>query len=178
MGYFDFLADAAFSKGASGNTLYYPWRAFGSGFIIESEETHEQIRKFYKKMYMVMLVGIVTSQMALGFWPSAALLPFCGVWYYFAVKKITKELPRTTEKFRFAESLKNPAKSLNWPTLILLEVFSIGFVAGGIWLLQSGRDQLFLFASIGLFGFCGVVFGYMIWVKHGLAGKPDPFDLP
>ena len=165
MGYFDFVADAAFSKGASGNTIYYPWRACGPGFIIQSEETHEQIRKFYKKFYMVMLVGIVTSQMALGFWPAAGLLPFFGVWYYFAVKKLTKELPKTTEKSRFAESFQNSAKSLNWPTLILLEVFSIGFVAGGIWLLQSGRDQLPLFASIGFFGFCGVVFGYMILAK-------------
>ena len=165
MGYFDGLTDAAFKKSTSGNNLFYPWGLFGSGVVIESEETHTEIRKFLKKVSMVTLFAVITIQVTVGFWLNVALLPIFGIWYHFTIKKITKDLPRTTEKLRFSESYKNSAKSHNLATLILLEVFSIGFVAMGVWMLSIGGDQLMAMSSIGFFGFCSIAIGYMIHAK-------------
>lgn len=165
MGYFDGLTDAAFKRDASGNTLFYPWGIWGSGFIVDSEGKKNQIRGFYKKMYMVMLPAIIIIQMAVGFWLNLVLFPIYCVWYYFTAKKITQGLRKTEIKLKTSEAYKNSAKSHNLPTLIFLELISLGFVAIGIWILQAGKDSFIAYASMGFFGLCAMVIGYMIVAK-------------
>ncbi len=167
MGYFDGLADAAFKKDASGNNLFYPWGVWGAGFIIDSEDKKNQIRGFYKKMYMVMLPAIIIIHIVMGVWLKLVLLPVFCIWYYFIAKKITKDLQKTKKKkkLKVSESCKNSAKSHNLPTLIFLELISIGFVAIGVWMLQSGEDSLIAYASILFFGLGSVALGYMVVAK-------------
>ena len=165
MGYFDGLTDAAFKKDVSGNNLFYPWGIFGSGFIINSEDEKNQIRGFFKKMYMVMFPSIIIIHMTVGFWLNLVLLPVYGIWYYFKAKKITKDLRKTEEKLKVSESYKNSAKSHNLSTLIILELFSLGFVVLGLFVLQSGKELLVAYASIGFFGLCSIAIGFMIMAK-------------
>ncbi len=165
MGYFDGLTDAAFKKSHTGQTIYYPWGVFGSGYVVESEEKQEQIRKFLKRLYVILLLTIVTVQITVGFWLNAVLFPAFWVWYYFSVQKMNKNSPRTAEKLRLSESYKNSAKSHNLGILIILEVFAVGFVAAGVLILLKGGDQLVAMSSMGFFGLCGIAFGYMIYIK-------------
>jgi len=165
MGYFDGLTDAVFKKDSSDNTLFYPWGIFGSGFVIDSEEKKNQIRGFIKKMYIVLLPVIIIIQGTVGYWLYWVLLPVYFVWYIFMIKKITKDLPKSTEKLKISEAYKNSAKSHNLPTLIILLFFSLGSVAISIWVLQSGKGSLVTYTPMGFFGLCSVVFGYMIVVK-------------
>ena len=165
MGYFDGLVSGAFKKDDSGNSLFYPWGVFGSGYIVQSKETLEQLRKFLKKYYLVMLITIITIQITVGFWLNLTILPIVIVYYHFYVKKITKDFPKTSEKLTLGQSFSNSAKSHNLPTLIILEVFSVGFVALGILILLFGQNLIIALSSIGFFGLCGVSIGYMIFVK-------------
>ncbi len=165
MGYFDGVTDAIFKKDASGNTLFYPWGIFGSGFIIDSEDRKDQIRGLIKTIYIIMIPAIVIIQVTVGAWLNLVLLPVFIVWYCFTVKKLTKGLQKTEEKLRVSEAYKNSAKSHNLPTLIILEFTSLGFVGLGIWILLKGKNPLIAYAAIGLFGLCSVAIGYMIIAK-------------
>lgn len=165
MGYFDGLADAVFKKDASGNNLFYPWGVLGAGYIIESEEKKNQIRGFYKKMYMVMLPAIIIIQVAVGFWPNLILLPIYYVWYYFSSKKMTKGLKKSSEKLGLLEAYKNSAKSHNLPTLIILELVSLGFLAAGIWLLSIGLGSVAVYFCVAFAVLCVAAIGYMIFAK-------------
>lgn len=165
VGYFDGVTDAAFKKDSQGRNLFFPWGIFGSGFIVESEEQRNQIRNFFKKMYMVIVPTIIIIQMAVGFWLNLVLIPVYCVWYYFTIKKITQNLPRTTERLKTSEAYKNSAKSHNLPTLIFLELTSLGFVATGVWLLTIGKGSFNAYARMGFFGLGAVIFGYMIVEK-------------
>lgn len=168
MGYFDGLADNLFKMDSSGKTLFYPYGSFGSGIVIESEEKKNQVRGFVKKTYFASLLVIIIIGMTVGYWLNFALLPVYYGWYYFIVKKVTKDLPKSTEKLKISESLKNSAKSHNLSTLILGELCSIGFVGVGFFILQKGQNQhspIVGLASIGFFGLCGISLGYMIFAK-------------
>ena len=165
MGYFDGLADTAFKRSNTGQTLFYPWGIFGSGFVLKTEEQHAKIRKLIKKTYIVLLIAIVIIQLTVGFWLNAVMLPIFGILYHIAVQKKTTNLSRTPEKLRFFESFRNSATSHTLATLIMLEAASIGFVAAGFWMLSKEGDEIVAMSSIGLFGLCGIAFGYMILVK-------------
>src|SRR3989337_695722 len=103
MGYFDGLTDGLFKKDTLGDILFYPWGMLGSGFIIKSEPKHNQIRRFIKTISIIILFSVTITLIPLiywlNYWPYfilfwlGALLIFTG-WYYVAVKKITRDLPR------------------------------------------------------------------------------------
>ncbi|MCK4946105.1 MAG: hypothetical protein KAS59_07570 [Alphaproteobacteria bacterium] len=166
MGYFDGLTEASFKKDASGKTLFYPWGTFGSGFIIESEERHTKLRAFLKRMYMILFPAIIIIQITFGFWLNLLLLPVYFVWYFYTVKNIIKDLPKTTEKLSAREAYKNSAKSHNLVTLVILMIISLGFVAIGIYIwVLTGAGLLISYLTIGGFGVCSLILGYMIFSK-------------
>ena len=77
------------------------------------------------------------------------------------VKRITKGLEKSTEKFGFAESYQISARAHNWITLIFSQIASIGFVALGISLLHTEHWPIAV-AGIVCFGLGGIISGY-IW---------------
>ena len=48
MGYYDGLTDGQFKKDSQGRDLFFPYGAFGLGFIFESESQRHQIRNVLK----------------------------------------------------------------------------------------------------------------------------------
>ncbi len=181
MGYFDGLADAVFKKNAAGQTVYYPWGIFGKGYVIESEEQKERIRSFMKKNYYVILpVSIVLGLLLQRLIRSGSYLPFLGIlvvsggayiaYFHFQTKKLLSEAPLSTEKLSLWESYRNSASSHNLATLIVLEIFSIGFVIAGFFLLTVTYNVLLPALCIGIFGLCSIAIGYMILSK--LKKKP------
>lgn len=164
MSFFDSLTSGAFKKDSQNRNLFFPWGIFGSGFIVESEERLNQIQKSYNKMWIVMLLSFFTLLAVLGFWV-ILLVPVCQAWQYFAIKKITKNLQRTTEKLKISETYKNSAKSFNLPLLILLELLSLVFVAAGVWIIAIGERSFMAYASLGFISLCAVIFGYVIFLK-------------
>jgi hypothetical protein len=157
--------EGAFKKDASGNTLFFPWGVLGSGFVIGSEDARLRIRAFYVRMMMVILPAIFIIQVFVGFWLNLVMLPIFTVWYQYNVKRMTKTFSKSRERMSIVDSVGNSARAHNLPTLILLELFSVGMVAAGGWLLMSEQTRLIALASIALFGLCGIAIGFMILVR-------------
>ena len=112
-----------------------------------------------------MLPAIIIISIAIGYWLSLIFFHVYGVWYYFTAKKITKDLTKSQEKLKASEAYKNSAKSNNLPTLIFLELSSLGFFAISVWMLQSGEGALAAYALMGFFGLSSVAIGYMVVAK-------------
>jgi Ca2+/Na+ antiporter len=169
MGYFDGLTDASFKKDSAGNSLFYPWGALGSGYIIESDESKNHIRGQIKTTYVVIIPLIIIVQVTVGVWLNAILLPVFVAWYIFYVKKMTKTLKKSDEKLTVKESVENSAKSHNLMTLILLLIISLGFVSIAVILLISKGSHFVPYAAIAMFGPGVFIFTRMI--KHKLSDK-------
>lgn len=165
MGYFDGLTDASFKKDAQGYDLFFPWGIFGSGFVIESEQQKNKIRNFIKKTYVTTFFALLAIQVFVGLWLNLVLLPIYCIWYYSYIRKVTHNLQRSTEKLTSSESYKNSALSHSLLTLIFFELLSLGFVAVGLWRIAKEKELFMPFMSLGFFGFCAVVFAYMIVAK-------------
>jgi hypothetical protein len=72
-----------------------------------------------------------------------------------------KDAPTTKRRLSFADV----AKSYGLAKLVLLEVFSVAFVAMSIVILYAGGPMLVPVAGIVFFGFGAVLFGLMIHKK-------------
>lgn len=165
MGYFDGLVDGLFKKDSQGRSLFYPWGILGYGFIVETEAQHIQIRSHIKKIYVATLPAIIIIQITFGIWLNLILLPAFYIWYYFTIKKISHNLEKATEVLKISEAYKNSSESHDLPMLILGEVFSIGFIVAGLWMLANDKKPFIGFLSVCFFGFGAITFGYMILTK-------------
>ena len=177
----DTLADQALKKDDSGNTLYYPWGIFGSGFVLKSENTVKQIRKLYKIQMIYILINIpimtvlVNVRANIFYWLvylSIYLIAYY-IWFHFAIKKITQGLQKTKEKIKISEIYSNQSKSISLPLLILFEILFIGATASIVWILlfYENAPPHFSFASIffwlglGATCFASIIYGYMLIMK-------------
>jgi hypothetical protein len=167
MGYFDGLADASFKENAEGKTVYYPRGVYGAGYVVESEEVNRALRKRLKKVYAVAISIAVILAVSKAYWAAGAYMIVFGIWDHFAIKKLTKDLPKTSDKMSFGESYRNSAKSHNLATLILLEISALLFTAVGVWLYIGETQPLLGLASAVFFGACSVPVGFMIRFKIG-----------
>ena len=177
----DTWADQALKKDDSGNTLYYPWGIFGAGFILKSENTEKQIRKFHKIQMIYVLINIpimtilfsVRANIFYWFVYLSIYLIVYYIWFHFTTKKITKGLEKTKEKIKLSEIYSNQSKSISLPLLILFEILFLGATASIVWILlfYENAPPHFSFASIffwlglAVVGLASIVYGYMIITK-------------
>ena len=176
MGYFDGLADTLFTEDSSGATLFHPWGT-GVGFVLESEEKKNQIRKVVKTCYVVSPLIAVLIQTTIGLWATLSFVfVYCG-FYALMMKKLTQGLPQSTKQITPSQYSKNYGKSQRLSTLVLLELASLGLVGASVWVLfiQDGIVlSLAALASIAFFGLCSMIVGYMIVVRGKSSGKKKP----
>lgn len=165
MGYFDGLTDGAFKTDAEGRHLFYPWGVFGTGYILEVEERYQAVRQFCMHTIIFGGLGLIAVLGIVGWWPGAAFILGFVLWYYFAVRRIIKDLQPSPERLGVAEAYRNSAKSQNILLLISMEIFTIAVLATGVWMLQSGENFLLAFAVVVFSGLTSFAIGYMILVK-------------
>ncbi len=165
MGYFDGLVSGSFKTDAAGNSVFYPWGIMGKGYILRTVAEEEKLRGALKLNYMIMLPAIIIIQIAVGAWLNFILVPVYIVLFTLWVHHTTRGLERSFEKITVAESYKSSAKAHNLPTLILLEIFAIGFVAIGFWMIAEGEPIMVPVFCIVLFGAAALAIGYMIVQK-------------
>lgn len=176
MGFFAGFVNVVFKKDAAEKMLFYPWSIFGSGFIVSSND-YQVINQHFKKLAKIFIPLIIVTFIALEWvelpkfqWVfqlslTALLLSLLGLGYYFAMRKITKNLTKTSEKMQLSNIYEEMAKSYGIPALIMMEVFSLIFVICGIWFLLI--DEYLITAWIIVLFFALV--GYI--VKNIIARK-------
>ena len=175
----DTLADQRLKKDASGNTLYYPWIIFGSGFILDSENTENKIRKIHK----ILMIYILINLPFMLFFLDRDVITFCTylaiylllyyIYFYFTIKKMTKGLQKTKEKIKLLEAYRYQAQSLPMPFLVLSEIILIGATASIVWILLFNKNappyfsfpSIFFWFGLGVTCFASIIYGYMITTK-------------
>lgn len=162
MGYFEGLADASFKTDVRGRHIFYPWGILGKGYVLPDPETYRAQRRFFIKMYMVVLPAIIVSTM-LNFMLCILLALGHMVWYFLYVRKITRYWPVSDEKLKASEAYANSARSHNLWMLIALCIFSLLFTLGGIAILA--RDPVLGILGGGFFGLCTLAIGNMVRLK-------------
>ncbi len=165
MGYFDGLVSGSFKKDVESNTVFYPWGIMGKGYILRTAGEEEKLRGALKLNYMIMLPAIILIQIFIGAWLNFVLVPVYIVLFMVWVKHVTKGLEPSYEKLSAAEAYKSSARSHNLPTLVVLEIFSLGFVAIGGWMMAEGESVPIAALCMVFFGFCAAAIGYMIMQK-------------
>ena len=168
MGYFDGLASSSFKRDKSGNICFYPWGVLGKGYSLPDEATEQRIRGFVRRYYMISLPAIIVLGSVVGWLYAFVFLPILIVLYLMKCKSLTSDLSVVNEKLTIRESYTNSANAHNRTTLWLLLIFSLLFVAGGLFMIisdMSGFDKVVGLSCILFFGACGVALFYMIKAK-------------
>ncbi len=165
MGFLDGLIELGFKKDSEGNTLFYPWGILGSGYVIKSDEEMKRIRVLMKRCLFLVTPFIICIYVVNKVWFGLVLLIVVQAWLLYSVKKITKGLSKSTEKFLGSDAFQNSAESFPLFILIIFEVGAITGIVALLVLLYFGQDALILTLGIFLFFLFGLMIGRMISIK-------------
>lgn len=146
-----------------------PWGPLGSQYILDSESQKNRLRSFLRRLYIGSFSIAIGVILLVGTWLTLALFPPFCIWYFFSIRRLTRDLSVVPGRASVAEKLKSHAKTFSLSKLIFLELQSLAFVGFGVWLATIGRSVLIAYLCIGFFGFASVVFGAMLLSR--LKGK-------
>jgi hypothetical protein len=169
MKFIDNLTNASFKTDKSGNTVFYPWGMLWPGYIIASQEIEQKIRKVIGTLYGVSILLVVFSIFILdrnsSFWVFAIAVPILCILYFFSIKKLTAGKPKSDEKMKFSERLRNITSAFNLAFLIILLIGMVFFTAGGAIVFFIADDPNVGLAGIGLFGAGSIFSGVLVFLK-------------
>jgi hypothetical protein len=114
MDYVDTFASYSF-KEVNGRLLFFPWGAFGRGYVIPDEQRYLQIRSRVNRNLQVSLF-VAAVMIPLGAAHPVLLVPAIGLWYlqYWAqVRALTKDLAVTNERLTLAEGYSAQLKAFS-----------------------------------------------------------------
>jgi hypothetical protein len=178
MGYFDALTSSSFKTTPNGHRLFFPWGVLGRGYVIGSEPEYERLRAQVKKFIIVWVAfGIPAAIGALalrqyrypaGLVAIAVLLAFYAAFYISWVLYLVWGLQPSHESLSLRETMATQAREQNPMLLWVLEICSIVFVAGSLFILISNPGT-WPTATGGavFFGICAVCFAFMLVMRRG-----------
>src|SRR5437762_9124460 len=98
MSFFNALLDVYFKTNNHGEIIFYPWGRLTYGFLIESKEIQEEVRKSLKRLYIIFFTICMVTCLWLTFqgilndnmiWTMAFLVLASLTLQYFYINKIT-----------------------------------------------------------------------------------------
>jgi hypothetical protein len=173
MGYFDGLTSGSFKTAQDGRRLFFPWGYLGRGYVLASEPDAERLRRQVKLYYVVTLVAIVGTSGLHAFLTSAAVAGACIVFYALWARRQVAGLQPAGEAMSFRESSVSQAREFGARALWLLEICSLLFVAGGIFMYVSDpANRRVALLTFIFFGCCAVAIGYMLFIRGRTSSAP------
>jgi len=167
MGYFDALTSSAFKTTPDGRRLFFPYGVLGGGYLLASEQDYWRLQR-QVKIYMIVTLVLIIGASATGnyVWAgiiAAVLIAVYVVWTSFA----TRGLAPSDERLSLTESMTTQARTHNVGVLWALEIVSLLFVAGGIFILMvDPASRLLALVGIGFFGMCAIAFARMLMLRR------------
>jgi hypothetical protein len=177
MGYFDGIVNAAFKTDRHGQTVFYPWGAFGRGRVLKDPAAAAGAKLFLRRYYQFTLCAVgVLSAIAVN--PSVGLPVKVGAaaayfvifigWFFVGARKYTSDAEYSDERLSVRESQANTAASMSrgmlWAFLLLCCVFT----AGGVRLIAARLSKANVaagWAAVVIFPLCGLIFIRMLRLK-------------
>ena len=164
MGYFDALTKASFKPDADGNTVFFPYGAWGKGRLIADADSAEQLKKFVGRFIVIALAVPFIVGQTVGYIWSFIAFPFFMLWYHQGIKKFLKDAPYSDAKLSTHESMQNVASGMNKYLIWFLLLASLLFVAASLFAFIETGDLSLGLGGV-LFGVCGFVFVFMLRSK-------------
>ena len=154
-----------FRRDSEDNTVFYPWGVLRPGYIVNSKEKRDQISVFFTIWSVIVTISLPTIYATLGLWYSLSCLAIACVWYAVKINKIISGLPLSKDRLTVLETSRTAARSIRMGKLILLDIVSLIFFVGGLWMHELGENSTAVYFSM-VFGVLGLMlFSYMIVVK-------------
>jgi hypothetical protein len=173
MGYFDGLTSGNFKTAHNGQKLFFPWGYLGRGYVIGSEPEAERLHRQIKAYYVVLIGAIIATSIGHAFIVSAAVAAFGIAFYAIWARRRAAGLQPADEVMSFRESSASQARAYGAGRLWLLEICSLLFVAGGIFIYVSDpTNRPMALLTLIFFGACAVAIGYMLVIRRRTSGAP------
>ena len=173
MGYFDGLTSGSFKTAQDGRRLFFPWGYLGRGYVLASDDEAERLRRQLKTYYIVMLVGILGTSGFHAFITSAVVAGVCIVFYTIWAHRQVAKLEPAGEAMSFRDSSTLQARAFGARALWLLEICSLLFVAGGIFMyVADPANRAVAMLTTIFFGCCAAAIGYMLVVRRRVSAAP------
>ena len=177
MKFIDFIMQMSVKKDQDGNEIFFPWGILGTGRVINAPTKKDEIKKFLRSYYIGMLLIItpwlciihpyllaVSNQLWIDLLIVAGLIILSLAWFYFGIKPIIQNLPQSPLKMKYRDNVKATGKFIHPILIVLLGLGSLLFVISGFCLLSAGETIIGLSVII-FFGFCSIVYGYMLFLR-------------
>ena len=171
MGYFEGLTSSSFKITQDGRRLFFPWGVLGSGYALASEQDYQRLRRRLKAYMIVTLVLIIGSGSFQGYIVSVVVVVLLLTFYLVWMWHLLRRLKVADERLSLQESMTSGAQAHGVVVLWLLEIASLVFVCGGIFMFIVDPNQwLVALAGIFFFGLGAVVFARMLVLRRRSTG--------
>jgi hypothetical protein len=160
------LTAPAFKTALDGTTLFFPWGFLGRGYPIKSELDYRRLRQQLKINYVLGFVLFICAFALLGYaelvLATVALVLVYLVWVGFRLRGAQP----SDEKLSYQEAIAAQTSKISPKLLWSLEIGSIIFVIGGMFILVSEPDQWLKAAGeIFFFGVCSIAYANMLLIQ-------------
>jgi Na+/H+-translocating membrane pyrophosphatase len=169
MDYFDHITSTNFKAAPDGRKLFFPYGEFGPGYIIDSEQAYERLRRRFAIVWIICFLAVITIgiiiQDVLGIY--FALLFLGMTWavaftvYMVWTRFLVRGLQPSNEKLSLGETWIQ-ALAFSLGGLWFLASVALALVgASVVFLILDPRNWLMATASIVI---CGILAGAFAWM--------------
>jgi hypothetical protein len=178
MRYFGYIAEQAFKTAPDGRRLFYRGGPWSRPYVVPDADTEQRLFKKQLWMMRVLLGGMIIGQPFIFLVvPDVTSKP---LWFfgYMAIVLIVfwvvgsivfraelAKLSRVESGVPLHDFYSGMAAQHTTGKLLLLILGAVAFVAGGYWMVASGRNAFVGWLSIVFFGLCGVAGVYALSLK-------------
>ena len=178
MGYFDAFTANLFRSSRAGQRVFAPFGKFGAVYLVPTDADAARLSAVVRRMYQLMLPGLIGIQIALGWRWNLLFGPVWLVAFWGVLYREARKLPRTDLRAgelaalprREMQARAGRAMGRGW--LVAMLGIAVTFVVMGAWLWLRTREPSMLLAT-GFFSLCGAVPAYQLIVARG-SGPPSP----
>jgi len=163
-----------FRKDSEGNTLYFPWGFFSSGYIVDSDDTKQIIIKFQEiTIYLsLVFVGIMLIStlffeenilMMVVAWTGIMLLFFAGM--FLRQQPILAKMQKSSIKLGINDQAYASGVPLSTKNLKVVLVLLIGMTFGSIFysFFATGLSEVFLIIAFFMLSISGIYWKILVW---------------
>ncbi len=161
------LGENLFKTTTDGKRIFFPNGVLGKGFVVDSDETYQRLRAYYKWRFLfVFFAAAILPKLFTWYGVFLAVVLF-GLAYRFSIGQLTKDLPIADERMTFQDALENNARTfaLGAVTLWFVVVFGVFFLFIGA-ILTTAPATRYPGLGIALFGMT-----VMFWAVRTLIKK-------
>lgn len=175
MGYWQAQQGGLFMKGKNGETIFYPWGGFGSGYIIDAEEREKSIRKILRRTTLIGIsLGYPSYKMA-GTLGPIALVVMISCFLFMFLNWELYGLKKSTEKYNFRLAFENSAVAHSSASIAFVFSVSLIFFIGSIFVVFFSEKMYWGLAGLILCGFSLFVsIRTLIFRNRVLSDTPEP----